>query len=653
MSAIFGIINLNGQAVAIDYLERMNTALAIHGSDCDGIWVGGSVGVGQRMMRFTPEDCIEQQPMFSADGKIVLVSDSRIDNRQELAHELGIPTIEAKQLADSAFILQSYQKWGVDCTRHLIGAFAFALWDEREKQLLLARSPMGERAIYYHISAASCAFASMPKGLFALPGISREVDYESLADYLAIAPSEPGRTLYRGVLRLQMGHALLIGQKGIKLDRFWRPGLQPELRLKNDNEYVDAFNVLFKRVVNDHMRSTSPVGVMMSGGLDSTSVAAVVASQLNLRKERLATFTEVPRHGFDVTGEKGRYADETPLVQAMARKYDNLDLNFVRTSGRFFLDDICTLFTAAEIPFYAVPNRTWIEAILQAAKQQDIRVLLTGTTGNLTISWDGRGLLPNLIRHGKWLKAWGEAAAYARHNSATSGLRRLVGTGIMPLMPTPLWTVINRIRTHRNSSFIGRSPWGSYSPINVEFAESQKLFERSREKRFDFSFRPGLDTKSHRYNFVERSDYTRDIMTGYKSLYGIELRDPTCDLRIFEFCLSLPEEQFQCKGNTRWLIKRAMADKLPEEILHNTKRGRQAADWVVQLFEDRNEVQREMDMLERSSLACSVLDIARMRNVAAKLDRSTEAARGDTEFFTILQKGLMAGRFLRWVESGE
>src|SRR5512146_3490165 len=120
MSAIFGLYNLSGEPVAHPILERMSAALAAHGADANGIWTDGPVGLGQRLMRFTPEDCFERQPLVSGDGQRILVSDGRIDNRPELIVDLAMSPRHAATTPDSEFILRAYEKWGQNCPRHLI-----------------------------------------------------------------------------------------------------------------------------------------------------------------------------------------------------------------------------------------------------------------------------------------------------------------------------------------------------------------------------------------------------------------------------------------------------------------------------------------------------------------------------------------------------
>jgi asparagine synthase (glutamine-hydrolysing) len=140
MSAIFGLVAWNHLSVTRDNLVRMSNVLAHHGSDGGGIWADGPAGLGQRLMRFTPQDSFERQPLIGADAQRVLVSDARIDNRRELMPELDIPPAQARQLHDSAFVLRAYEKWGENCPQHLIGAFAYAVWDTRLQRLFVARS---------------------------------------------------------------------------------------------------------------------------------------------------------------------------------------------------------------------------------------------------------------------------------------------------------------------------------------------------------------------------------------------------------------------------------------------------------------------------------------------------------------------------------
>ncbi len=647
VSAIFGYINLNGDQASQADLECMNAALAPYGSDDGGIWTQGAVGLGQRLMHLTPEDRFERQPWVSADGQRALVSSARLDNRAELLAD-GEPGLNP--ISDGELILRAYERWGADCVQHLVGAYAFALWDARQQRLLLARSAIGGPSLFYYAAPQVLAFATMPQGLFALPFIPREIDEPYLADYLVWARPERDATFYRRVKRLPPGHWAGVSPNGVQIRPHWQPDLKREIYFPRDDDYVQAFNELFERVVRDHMRSAAPVGVMMSGGFDSTAVAATATRLLKREEKRLATFTEVPRAGFDGAIIQARYPDETVFVQAMAQQYDNLDLNLVRTDERVFWDDLDRFFDAAAIPFRNASNRVWYEEILRQARQQGVRVLLTGGLGNATISWNGSGLLSQLLRQMKWRRALREARALARQGNARSTMHALVGQGILPLLPAAWSLAIKRIG-RQDAPASSRSHWRAYSAINPEFAAMHRADERLREQGLVFhGTRP--DTRAMRGDMITGAAGLGDgLATGYRALFGVDLRDPTGDVRMVEFCLALPEEQYLRNGQSRWLIRRAMADRLPRLILENKQRGLQAADWFERLSSAQTQILDELARLETSELARRALDLPRLRRLAEQMPQTDgNAARQMADYRLILEFGLMTGRFLHWFE---
>jgi len=650
MSAIFGLINLDGRPAAEHELDLMGSAMAAHGPEGNGIWAGGHVGLGRRLMCFTPEDRLERRAPVHAGGQHVLVSDARIDNRPELMEELGILPTEARELPDSTFILRAYDKWGADCAQHLIGAFVFALYDLREQTVLLARSQMGERSLFYYETPKLFAFASAPKGLFALPFVPRRIDPQSVADFLVYAPKEPGSSFFSGINRLQAGHSIVVSRGGFQSRQYRALDIQREIRFPRDSDYVEVFNALFDRVIADQMRSVTPVGVSMSGGLDSTSVAASAALTLRQTSERLHTFTEVPRTGFEGPVLKGWYADETPYVQAMARKYDNLDVHFVRSGGSLYLDELDRFFAAAETPLRGASNWTWVEAILEEARRRNVRTLLTGAPGNLTVSWEGQEILPRLVREWKWRRALHEARALAKSDGTRSTLRILTGQGLMPLLPDRVWLAVEQLRAGNPGGTAGPF-WHSYSPIRSEFADAQRVEERAREKGDDFRFRAPPGARA--LFLIRQADARGDARRGKEALFGVQVRDPTADVRLVEFCLSLPEDQYLRDGVSRRLIRRAMADRLPVEVLHNRQRGLQAADWLESLSTARPRIAEEFDKLERSALASHAIDLARMRGLVDQIERvRSHQYRTFSNYRGVLELGLTIGRFIAWVEAG-
>ena len=179
----------------------MLQALSIYGPDDSAQYTGPSVALGRCLLRLLPEDCFDQQPLSSA-GVTALVADIRLDNREELGAELGFSSQRAAAMADSEVLLAAWQRWREECVEHLSGAFSFAVWNQQEQHLFLARDHTGERPLFY-ASAANCfAFASMPKGLHPLSFVGAEVDEDYVARYLMLANIPTERTIFRNIQSL-------------------------------------------------------------------------------------------------------------------------------------------------------------------------------------------------------------------------------------------------------------------------------------------------------------------------------------------------------------------------------------------------------------------------------------------------------------------
>jgi asparagine synthase (glutamine-hydrolysing) len=655
MSAIFGLVNLTGKPVTPSDMGCMALALKHHGVDGGGLWAQGCAGMGQHLMIFTPEDRFERQPLISTNGQFVMVCDGHIDNRTELLANLGsqaedLTTHPLLEIPDSELVLRAYEKWGNKSLQHLVGVFAFAVWDIRAQHLFLARSPIKAPTLFYYATPGVFAFSVTPKGLFALPFIPRAINEQKFADKLAHSPADPEATLYRGISRIPTGHCLTVGRDGLHVQNIWKPDLSRKIRFQHDDDYLYAFNELFEHVVETHLRSLTPVGVMMSGGLDSTAIAATAARLLKPQGKRITAFTEVPRLGFAGPVPKSRYADETPFVQSMDCMYDNLDMELIRTDKAIFLDDIDHFFSHIERPFNATSNRVWIEAILKEAHQRGMRVLLDGMQGNLTFSRNGGGVISQLLQTGHWRRAWMEARQMVQRGTSQSMLRALVGQGLMPLLPASFWLAVERLRG--NPLHDTAQPFHHISPIHPDFAALHKVAQRARDWGQDYYYRPASDYRVATYKALTLQDLGL-FDTAYRSMFSVDFRSPAADVRIVEFCLALPEEQFLHQGEQRSLIRRAMKNRLPPDILSNRLRGQQAADWFERLTSARAGLYQELNQIEQCELARRALDLTRMRRLVEQWPQSVSEINGRIyDYHVILERGLVAGRFLLWFEAG-
>lgn len=610
MSAIAGLVYKNGKPVAAGDLARMDQALAAHGEG-SRVWQNGVAGLLQRQAIITPEDCLERQPLVSDGLPRALVSAARLDNRAELAQELGLHAGEAHTVPTSTLLWQAYQRWGDGCLHHLAGDYTLAAWNEKSQRLLLAGSPFSSQPLYYFDSPSVFAFASMPKGLFALKEVPRRLDEEYVAKSLARVPRLPGFTFYQGIRQLLPGQTAAVQDGHLVIRDFWEWDPQDELRLASDAEYEEAFLALYTRVASDHLRSISPVGIMLSGGLDSASLAAVAAPLLGAKNHRMKAYTEAPRPGFTLPPTAGRYADEMLRVKSIAGLYDNLDTHFLRSSGTHFLQDAGTYLHHAEVPFRNACNRPWIEAIFRQAQAHGVRVLLMGSQGNGTVSWKG--------------ETDREKAGKHPLRQLAAQIKRQALDVLAPPRPSLLHP--DRVKCY-----------------GIQRAQKEALMRPN-----------ALGSTAQRSQMIRNSlAHGSSLWAGYGAMFGIEVRDPTADPRIVRFCLSLPPEQSCRGGETRRLIRRTMAGRLPEEILSGRRRGLQAADWRLTLVESQCELQTEFDRISQCALAGQLMHLPGLRR---SLNELACAGRGgdplDIGLRNHLEQGLMTGRFLSWFETGQ
>ncbi|MEO8138760.1 MAG: asparagine synthase-related protein [Gemmatimonadota bacterium] len=647
MSAICAMFRFDGAPVPAAGISTLLNALGEYGPEA-AIWApetpAAPVALGCRPWRVTAEDAWYRPPLASADGRLVLVADARIDNRTELASALGIPAADAGVLPDAGFILAAYRAWGQDAPRRLVGDFAFVLWDQQRRSLFCARDGVGQRVLFYQRTPQQLALATTAHALTALPGARPRLNQQKVAEFLVLLPSQEG-TFFEGILRLPPGHTLTATAKEMRIEEFWSPRPERRLVLGSDREYVEGFLDVFGEAVRARLRSAGPVGIMASGGLDSSSVAVVAAAQLGEHGGRLPLYHAAPRAGFDGAVRRGRVADESADVEAIARMHRNIDLRIRRPDGRTPFDDIETSFLLTGAPPRNPNNVAWFDGIYAAAEAEGIRVLLAGHRGNATISYHGLRSLPDAVRDGHWAHAWHEASALARATGA--GRRDVFRDRVLTPLTPPFMAAWSDRMTRAPSAGV----WdAAASAINSEFAESIQLAERVRAARRDQRTAQGLDEIDFRISVLRGGADVLDTYSGFRPMFGIETRDPTADTRVVEYCFSIPGSQYLRNGVTRSLIRRAMEGRLPDQVRNRTTIGAQASDWTEWLPPMREMFSAELARLDRSDTANRCLDLPRLH---ALMDRwpARLGVEHQREYNLMLPRGMMMGRFILWFEA--
>jgi len=633
MSAIFGVFNLDGKPIAGNVLVQMLKPMAYWGGDGNGIWKKGAIGLGHLMLHNTPESLYETLPIKSRSRNYVITANARIDNRKELLKLFNIPASEYSQTPDSILILEAYKKWGEKCSQHLLGDWAFAIWDDEQKKLVIARDHQGLTGLYYYHHQGFFAFSSCVKGLLAVPEISVDINELYLAQGLITWPPAGEDTIYKGIFRLPPAHQISISQNKINIQRYWYLEHTPKILLSSDKEYEEAFMEIYTEAVHCRLRSAKPIGISLSGGLDSGSVAALAAQKLKKTDQCLQAFCAASLDDASKLLAKNRFED-APYAKLTADYIGNIDLSIVKSEQITPLQGIERGLELHDEPVHAVANQFWMQSIFKQCSNSGIGTILTGGEGNSTVSWHGSGYLAQLARQMRWITLQRELMTRKDINSTL--LQTEIKTKVIwPLLPSSL----------KNSyrKFKGRQYSFAHTGININFANRLNLIKQMAQQGFDPGFGISADCKKMRYQLIKPGKSLLGCrMMQSVSGFGLNIRDPTMDKRLIEYCLSIPDDQYLREGQDRYLIRRTMQGYLPTEVLLNTKRGLQSTDIEMRMRNDVQQLKLVFSNIENNFLAKEYLDLKKLRLALNNVEKKTPLTMPATSFL----RGIMTGLFL-------
>lgn len=640
MTAIAGCWEFGGRAGTAAACRRMLAAQKIYGPHDEASWNGGEIALGRQLYRLLPEDRYDRGVQASADGRHRLIADVRVDNRAELTKALGLDGATAATMPDAAFLLAAWRQWDEGMLDRVVGDFAFALWDETEQKLFLARDFLGQRPLHYHRGEHFFAFATMPKGLHALPDIPYAPDEQHMAEFVTLMPVGDSRSFFEGIELVRAGHVATVTRQGMTSRRYWQPSRR-EVRQSKASDFVEGLRHHLDEATRARLRGTDGlVGSQLSAGFDSAAVTATAARLLALDGGKVVAFTSVPREGFDGPPPRGRLADEGPLAAETAAMHANVEQVLIRGSGSSPVDDLDRNFLLFDRPGLNLCNMVWMSAINDAASDRKITVMLTGQMGNMTISYGGLERLPQLLRAGRIVRLWRESVRMVSRGILS--WKGAVAATFGPFAPRWLWRFVSEMRNGSWDLF-------QYTAIQPKRLRDLDLPRLAKERNLDFSYRPwrnGFDVRLWVLRRIDPGSHNKGVLAGW----GIDQRDPTADKRLVEYCLSVPMEQYLRDGETRSLGRRALCDRIPQSVLNAPCKGYQAADWHEGLTAARADIEREVGRLAPCEPAARTLDVDRLRKLVEEWPQSGWEQQSTISAYRLaLLRGISAGHFLRKV----
>ncbi|HMP89577.1 MAG TPA: asparagine synthase (glutamine-hydrolyzing) [Kiritimatiellia bacterium] len=546
MCGIAGIWNRDGLLVGAEQIRAMNDAIAHRGRDDDGVWVSGDIGLGHRRLGIIDPSPAGHQPMHAADLGLSLIFNGEIHNYLELRDELISHGHIFHTNTDTEVVLASYAQWGLECFEKFNGMWAIAMWDKRKTELILARDRFGIKPLVYAMIGRDVIFASEAKAILAVrPDLNRP-NWKQVHSYLAQSVTDIGpETFFRDIHSLPCGHSLKITLSGETMIRNWQ--FQPGQETPRKDAGRELRHLLTD-AVRLRLRSDAPLGVWLSGGLDS-SIIALLAAQISTKPVRCFSqrYDQYPRF------------DESDYINAVVEASPQIEVEWVHPNADNLLDTIRDIVISHDAP--TVSRGRHASWTLARETSKNVRVVLSGDGADELLGGYQTFAAPYLLD---------------RIMSPAPGATR---------SPSRLWDEFTSVRHVAHPGLNRRQLFmrGILSRLGIMSGGMHSIVTRDYEREYgpanpDHHFAAWANSRGHKpftswlNNALWREFYWRglpEMMKGFDSMsmaHTLEMRSPFLDHRVVEFCFSLPYHDKIRNGVTKHLLRSAFADLLPEKI---------------------------------------------------------------------------------------
>jgi asparagine synthase (glutamine-hydrolysing) len=538
-------------------LEAMRDVITHRGPDEEGIFIDRNVGLGHRRLSIVDVSS-GQQPMTNEDSTLHITYNGEIYNHADYREFLESSGHVYKTHCDTETILHLYEEYGPACVDHLRGMFAFAIWDQRKQELFIARDRLGVKPLsYVHTDDGSLYFGSEIKTLLEARAVKPEINYAVLSDYLANHAPSGEETLFAGVKRLLPGHILIWRDGDVSIRRYWDVDFSKDDEVRDDKTYIQQWSELFRESVRLRLMADVPLGMFLSGGIDSSAIAAVMSGMVS---EPIKTFS---------VAFAEREANELEYARLIADAYKTNHHEIVVTPEQFFAA-LPQLVWHEDEPL-AHPSSVALYFVSKLASEH-VKVVLTGEGSDELLAGYGR------YRRTIWNLAWGR-----RYNKVAPTVARNTIRKQIERMPS------GRIRQKLMRTFLVLSPdlESIYFDNFAVFPSpmQQHMFTRETSDRIridpyvelrellahtkDLSLLDGLlyaDIKTYLHELLMKQDQM-------SMATSVESRVPFLDHKLVEFTAMMPETMKLRGGTTKYVLRESMKGVLPEQILSRSKMG--------------------------------------------------------------------------------
>jgi asparagine synthase (glutamine-hydrolysing) len=584
MSALAGMVRLDGGPADPSAVARMIDCVAHRGGDFREVRADGAVTLAYRRHQRAVAQPVDEQPLCDRLARVALVFDGRLDNRPDLAGDLDLR--DDVSVPDAAIVLAAHRRWGRDMLPRLLGDFALALWDGRERRLTLARDPRGVRSLAYAVAGGCVVFATEARQLLRIAQVDARPNLGFFAERLSGVVSHQSDTIFSGIQRVPAAHAVVVTSAGVSVVRHWDIDPAREIRYADEAEYAEQFRELLTRAVAVRLRGLDRAAVLLSSGVDSSSVVATAAhANAGGRPAEIRTYNHSLPDYPDADEEAGarRVAAHCGVPFTA--------VPFQAASIQYQLD------RAARLEDTTPGSLGSSDDVLAAGMTGDgCQVVLSGVGGD---EWFAGAYLhsADLIRRGRVVAGVRQLWADARNPDTFHGLGVLARTCGWALMPDGVRRAVKRARP---------SPDRTPSGFNRAFAYQVSLADRVALAPLEGRFPSLAAAAVYRGATHAHGVYAWEESTRQASLYGCEFSAPLLDRRIAEFAMAIPEEQRWSGRETKRVLRAAMAGMLPDDV----RVGRHKVDPGAAVFAQVGRLHAEGALARMELADAGILDTA-------------------------------------------
>jgi len=559
MCGVFGVVAPN---VDRSFLEKATNTISHRGPDAAGYYLDANVGLGHRRLSIIDLSG-GHQPIYNEDRSLVIIFNGEIFNYQELMAQLISKGHHFATRSDTETIIHAYEEWGEDCVAKLRGMFVFAIWDVKHRTLFLARDRLGIKPLFYGMAGDGFFFASEMKAILVNSEFPRELDELALVSYFNLSYIPDELTIYRDIRKLLPGHTLTFQDGRIIIKKYWDLQLVP-VHGKSEDYFVSGFMDLLQEAVKIRLMSEVPLGAFLSGGIDSSTVVALMS---------LASTTPVNTFCMGFGGDVGGYLDERKYAREVAERYHTKHREFeVQPEAGGLVETIVRAFDEPFADDSAIPSY-----FVCKIARENVTVALSGLGGDEVFSGYERHLgfalsskysaLPAFFREGLIRPLVERLPERADGHYTINHMKRFVrGAGLAP--------------DERYFGFIRKLNPGLQSTFFNDQERFAGRFDDCRELILKHFNSPNVEGRADSLNRVLYCDLKtylpEDILAVTDRLsmhHALEVRVPFLDHKFLEFCAGIPPEM-KLKGLAKkHLLKKAVAKYLPNEVITHRKQG--------------------------------------------------------------------------------